>query len=350
MNNNIFHPTIGFCVSIDHYPGLRDLLTKRLQNYGDHFHFIRFLFKDIDFEKRQVKAEKFNHVNKTWEEGIFPFPSVVYMQSAEKQENIKKLESVIGPYVFNNFIFDKWEGYNLLKQNKELWIHLPYTELLQSKEQFLNFFNQFKDIILKPIFGYSSIGIYRIKLLENNNLEVFHDDGMNLERQEIKHLETFWSTFHYKFSPGAYIIQQSINTVKSQGNVTDIRLNMDKNCNGNWDMSLLLFRLSRNNSAFISKSIVAYTLDKFLKSPIYDKEKMGDIGDLVINLGLKIGNAFDQSGLHMADIGIDLGMDENGYLWIFEVNPLPFPIVGIVKDYSLNRPIDYALYLISNMS
>jgi hypothetical protein len=40
-------------------------------------------------------------------------------------------------------------------------------------------------------------------------------------------------------------------------------------------------------------------------------------------------------------------MDENGHLWIFEVNPLPFPTQGSVQDYSLTRPVDYAVYLAS---
>lgn len=45
----------------------------------------------------------------------------------------------------------------------------------------------------------------------------------------------------------------------------------------------------------------------------------------IMELGLSIGHWFDASGHHMADLGIDLGIERNGKLWIIEVTPFPFP-------------------------
>gem|GEM_PF-4777140 len=47
----------------------------------------------------------------------------------------------------------------------------------------------------------------------------------------------------------------------------------------------------------------------------------------------------------MADLGIDLGVDEKGKLWIFEVNHIPFPALGAIEDPSVYKPLEYAYYL-----
>jgi hypothetical protein len=342
-------PIIGFCVSSEYYPGLFRLVTKRIQFAPDDVTFIRFQMKDVDFINVQVKGEQFQKNTGEWKAGIFPFPDVVYMQCSAKRVDIKKIENIIGPKVFNSLIFDKWLGWKLLNNYKDLREHLPNTQLLQNHRDLIDFTNKYnyKDVIFKPIHGYSSEGIIRMKFQENKKIKLFYKQGLNMEMQEFPDSKEFWNYFALKINYGSYIIQQSIDTVKSRESVSDIRLNMNKNSKGQWEVSLLLFRVATNSSIVIPLSMSVYTLDNFLNSSIYNKEKMGDIKNSIINLGLKICHAFDKSGYHMADLGIDVGMDENGHLWIFEVNPLPFPTQGSVQDYSLTRPVDYAVYLAS---
>ncbi|MBD1382903.1 YheC/YheD family endospore coat-associated protein [Metabacillus arenae] len=349
MKNDESNPLIGICVSKDDYPGLLNLLTKRLQTALDHATFIRFHLTDIDFEKLKVKAAEYKKSSNEWQEGIFPMPDVVYMQCSANRETIKRIENIIGPKVFNSFLFDKWEGWKLLKKSWSLRKHLPTTQLLENNADLIDFISKFNycDVIVKPINGYSSEGIYRIKFQEGKNIEISSTKGLKIEKQEFKYSKEFWYLLSPKFFAGTHIIQQSIETIKAHENVSDIRLNMNKNRNGQWEVSLLLFRIATNSSVVIPKSITAYNPDKFMKSSIYEKEKMGDIEKTIINLGLKICKAFDKSEYHMADLGIDLGMDEKGHLWIFEVNPLPFPTRGSVLDYSMTKPMEYALYLAS---
>jgi hypothetical protein len=349
MNNDRAQPLIGFCVSRDYYPGLLGLVTQRLHFAPDDVTFIRFHLKDIDFNNLQVKGEQFQKDTRGWIEGVFPIPDVVYMQCSANREEIKRIENVIGPKVFNSFIFDKWEGWNILNNYQELCDHLPNTQLLQNHMDLKDFLNKYNynDVIFKPIHGYSSEGILRMKFQENNKIKLFYKQGLKMEMQEFPHSREFWHFFSLKINYGSYIIQQSIETVKFRENVSDIRLNMTRNSKGQWEVSLILFRVATNSSIVIPSSISAYTLDNFLKSSVYKKEKMGDIENSIINLGIKICHAFDKLGYHMADLGIDLGMDENGHLWIFEVNPLPHPTQGSVRDYSLTRPVEYAVYLVS---
>lgn len=68
-------------------------------------------------------------------------------------------------------------------------------------------------------------------------------------------------------------------------------------------------------------------------------------------LGFRIGRTLDLTGHHFADISIDLGMQSDDRLYVFEVNPLPTPLMTRLepdRGDSLTLPLDYARYLIVN--
>jgi D-alanine-D-alanine ligase-like ATP-grasp enzyme len=91
------------------------------------------------------------------------------------------------------------------------------------------------------------------------------------------------------------------------------------------------------------------TMDKWKSMVPIELQRIDQIEQEVIELGFRIGEAMDQSNYHMADIGIDLGMEKSGRLWIFEVNPLPTPMLNkleICRGDSLTMPLEYARYLL----
>ncbi|MCS0673863.1 YheC/YheD family protein [Cytobacillus firmus] len=349
MKTNIKGNSIGICVSKGEYIGLCNLIEKRIHFVPEDVTFIRFKQDDIDFENRSVKGEKFRKDIEDWVDGIFPFPDVVYIQCTISLDKIKKIENIIGPYVFNSFIFNKWEGWKLLNNSWRLRKHLPKTQLIKDIGEFFDFINKnkFNDIIIKPINGYSSEGIYRIRLQGGNNIKVSSRQGETIKDQVFINYSQLSSFIESKIYSESHIVQQTIDTVKINENVIDIKMHMTRDYKGNWQVSLLLFRIANNNSMIIPTNITAYNMEQFIKSPIYNKAIMTDIEDSIKSLGFKICKSFDKSKYHIGDISIDLGLDYEGKLWIFEVNPLPFPTRGSTGEYPLKRPIEYALYLAS---
>jgi hypothetical protein len=339
-------PIIGICVSNDQ-PALQNLVKKRIRNFHGKATFIKFHLKDLNFKNLNVKGDYSENKNGEWKKGILPFPDVIYLQSHVPLNMVNKIEKEIGRKVFNTFTIDKWHESKLLAEHDILLPHLPHTLEVVNELHLLNFLAKYKNIFLKPLYGKTSIGLIRVEFQETGNIVAFlRKNKTDMQKEEFISFNDFWNWFSTKFSPNNYMMQQGIQTMKWNGMATDVRLNMNKNSSGKWEVSVLLFRIASNSSHIIPGPLAVIPITK-LNIFNYKKEKIDQMEKSVKNLGYKICNALDLSGHHMADLGIDLGFDANGHLWIFEVNTLPHPILGVQGDFSLTRPIDYALYLTS---
>ncbi|MGN2275076.1 YheC/YheD family protein [Priestia megaterium] len=350
------NPLIGVCVS-NAKRGMQRILKERLERYSGEITLIMFHIENLDFDNLQVKGEylekRGREINQ--KQGIFPFPDVIYLQCHVDHEDVIKMEQLIGHKVFNNFIFDKWELWNILKNySGELHPFLPHTRKLKNRKELQRFLYVYKDIFLKPIDvtqGHSSKGIFRVRLQKNGSLEVTYRKKRKMHRKSFEYYSKFINWIYPKLTK-EYIIQQSIQTVTWNQKVTDIRLNMNKNDKGKWEVSALFARIAlAGNHIGPGRGILYMPLEirqlirKTLPGRRGEKE---DKIKSVVDLGFKICNALDKSGHHLADIGIDIGIDKSGNPWIFEVNPIPCPFALPIEDHSSIRPLEYALYLASN--
>ncbi|MDG0032917.1 YheC/YheD family protein [Priestia sp. Y58] len=342
-------PFIGICVSKTK-PLFERLAKERLEQYPGDATLITFHIEDLNLARRNVRGgylEKIGgEINRA--EGVYPLPDVIYLQCHVDNNVVKQVERVIGRKIFNSFIFDKWECWSLLAKDNELRNHLPDTKKLEYRTNLYPFLHQYKDIFLKPIdvsHAHNSRGIFRVKLQKKGKIKIFYRERNKMQEKSFKSYQKFQEWTLPSLSFGEYILQKGIDTVKNSKNATDIRINMNKNSKGQWEVSMILVRVASNISHVIPKFATTYSISNFIKTITYDKGKIEDVEKSVTDLGLKICRVLDKFGYHMADLGIDLGMDKNGHVWIFEINPLPFPFRGTIQDHSLIRPLEYASYL-----
>ncbi|MED4292879.1 YheC/YheD family protein [Priestia megaterium] len=342
------NPIIGICVS-NLKPVFQRLVEKRLERYANDITLIKFYIDDLDFKDRKIKGIALKKKKgKIYEiQGVFPLPRVIYLQCHVEPKIVRKIELLIGCKIFNSFIFDKWECWEILRKDDALCTYLPYTQRLEHKTDLQHLLSVYKDIFLKLVdhrHGHGSRGIFRVKWKEGGLIEVTYREKENMERDSFESYEKFQDWISPKLSK-TYIIQQSIQTITWYQKATDIRLNMNKNSQGQWEVSLLLLRVASNDSHITQKVLTAQPIKNLTK--MFPGNKNIDkvrIEETLVNIGFKICHSLDKSGHHMADLGIDLGIDENGYVWIFEVNSLPHPLKGVL-DHSLTRPIEYSAYL-----
>lgn len=346
--NKHANPVIGICVS-NLKPVFQRLVEKRLERYANDITLIKFYIDDLDFKNRKIKGISLKKKGgKIYEmQGVFPLPKVIYLQCHVEPKIIRKIELLTGYKVFNSFIFDKWECWEILRKDDALSTYLPYTQKLEHQTNLQHLLSVHKDIFLKPVdhrHGHGSRGIFRVKWKEENILEVTYREKEGVERNSFESYEKFQDWISPKLSK-TYIIQQSVQTITWYQKATDIRLNMNKNSQGQWEVSLLLLRVASNDSHITQKVLTAQPIKNLTKMfPSNKKIDKVKIEETLVNIGFKICNSLEKHGHHMADLGIDLGIDENGYVWIFEVNSLPHPLKGVL-DHSLTRPIEYSAYL-----
>ncbi|MFY0543869.1 YheC/YheD family protein [Brevibacillus sp. H7] len=282
---------------------------------------------------------------------LFPFPDAIYMRCPVSKELAKKIEKVIGRKWFNTRIFHKWEAWQLLTKHKELCNHLPDTGKVKNENDIHVFFRRYQDVFLKPVDKYSSIGIVHATHQTKGKINIAYIRKLYQSYgKSFPSSKTLWKWIHSSLCKSDYIVQQGIRTIPWKGWATDIRLNMNKNGCGEWEITALFARFTDGGSYIGSGAGTGVLpLDFFLHASFRDNpEKVDTIRTSIINLGFAICRALENSGLHMADLSIDLGLDEDGHPWIFEVNPRPSPFSPPVTDESLARPIEYAYYLASN--
>ncbi|TXC92792.1 hypothetical protein FS935_00910 [Metabacillus litoralis] len=305
---------------------------------------IVFTLENLNIEtstlKGQIYRKKDNKI--VIENGAFSIPDVIYMQSEVNHCELQEIEKLMPGRIFNNHFYNKFEGSQILSENKSLRSHLPHSRMLNEIDDLDEALEEFHEFYLKPIRGHSGKGIIWVKKDE---------DHIKIETAKktsaVKNSKEIWNLYPKGFSTGKYMIQQGIQTAKWKGKSTDIRLNMNKNGIGDWDVSLLVGRIALKKP-FVSrgsdKNMLMY-IEPFLKE-MFLPEKIITMKKSIIQLGHEIGKTFDDSSYHMGDIGIDLGLDQRGDLWIFEVNHLPYPIRSLKdQDLSFTRPFEYAYYL-----
>ncbi|WP_226526784.1 YheC/YheD family protein [Metabacillus niabensis] len=344
---------IGICIRDDKLIGLT---TERIRKYIEYFpyeyvDFICFHWDKIDVVNYSVAGKKFNRKSLEWDDGIYPLPHVAFIQGFLNKNIINKLKDIFGVNLFNNFLFDKWEGWEFLSDHKIIKQHLPITHKIQLERLALQL-NLFKDFLIKPSIGSSSGGIIRVKSRNDGTFDVFHSIKNECVLIKFDTIKELMNWIESKVKNGQYILQQGIETIRYKDNATDIRLNMNKNSNGVWEKSIVFFRISSNNNIVIPKKVSRiYTFDQLRSSSSFLPEvDIRKLESQIDSIGNKICQAFDQAGYHMGDLGIDLGLDMKGKLWIFEINHIPYPALGAIHDPSVYKPLEYALFLAKNKS
>jgi YheC/D like ATP-grasp len=343
-------PLIGVCVS-EAKQAFSGLVIKRIQCYRGDVSIIRFRITDLDWGNLLVKGDLIEKKdgNITQSEGKFSLPNIIFIQTILDRKVLEKLEQVSGCEVFNNFIFNKIELFNLLKTDKLLYNHLPATQKLENDidlQHFLSsYLSSYNDVLLKPINGICGKDIFRLKSHSNNNeIEITYKQKKKTDKVLISKTK-IWDWISPRLSKNQYIIQQGIQAVKWFNKPTDIRLNMNKIGKEEWTVSCLLCRVALNGSYVTTQNQGFLQYKQMETLFVNNGMDIHKIKKSIVELGYYICSSLDQSKYHMADLGIDMGVDEKGHIWIYEINPLPYPFGSWTRDRSWFRPIEYGLHL-----
>lgn len=313
----------------------------------------------INWSKKTVKGYNFKQItpeNGIWVASTYPLPDVVYDRISSRKSELyyqktrEKLKKIT--LYFNPSFLNKWEVHEILKANPKLHSYLPETRLLTANnlEEMLN---KYKVLYLKPVDGSLGRKIIRLTRSENNqklNYTVYNKSCFKGQAATI----TDFMKKTYKIRENkTYIIQQAIDMADYKGAIFDLRIIYQKNGQGKWQISKKFVRvapkgsdisnLSSGGKAQPSKKIMQYL---FCRSDLI-AEKNREIENLCYN----VASTLEQWGNGIyGELGLDIGIDKRGQLWLIEVNSKPRKTtetelsMTIVKN-TFKRPLEYASYL-----
>ncbi|MBA4602802.1 YheC/YheD family endospore coat-associated protein [Thermoactinomyces mirandus] len=289
-----------------------------------------------------------------WRTAKLPFPNVVYNRvpnrmvekSPEVQQAIRRIQQTPGVYLFNPGFFDKWTLFRQLSQSPSLSGFLPETVKLHSPMQLAQMISRHPVLYLKPIEGKAGIRIMRL-VKQRKNYELSFQTKSRKRRFQIRTLKEVWLLFNRLKLKSDYILQQGIPLAKYHGNPFDIRILLQKNIHGQWKLTGMGIRIA-GSEAISTHVPMGGRIEKFdtVLDKVFGKEK-NRIKKKIENIGIGTAQFIEaQQQSLLGEMSMDLGIESDGTLWIFEANSKPMKFdEPEIRKRSLQRIIEYSLYL-----
>ncbi|MCL6617547.1 MAG: YheC/YheD family protein, partial [Anoxybacillus ayderensis] len=288
-----------------------------------------------------------------------PFPHVMYDRGASFQSEQKSLVQHIRTTMRNNanikFINEldylgKWELYERLRDVPTVRHHLPETMKYKSFEDVLTMINQHNYVFVKSFYGsrareVMSImkreNVFEVMFIKNDNLMV---EQMNVEQLK-QHIESF--TKHKPF-----LIQQGILLMTFQQRPFDIRILMLKNGEGRWEPIYDLINLAEEHSSITTVCDNRQYDFKAIYSSLCETYRTVPSIAHLHTFAKHVCEAIEKKFGHFAEIGLDVGIDKSGHIWLIEANSKPekypgpdLPLYVKQPSRSFMATIDYATYI-----
>ncbi len=304
---------------------------------------VKFTVKGINWKEKKIAGLVFE--NGQWRKEVTKFPQAVYNRRyTSSRKTTKALEKIIGKdKVFNTFTrFNKLKTFNILNQS-ELKDFLIPTYQYNSKV-LLEKLAQERSIVIKPIRGTLGIKVYRIDAIDNEYkvyLEtIYPRKTINNSKELINYIEKVVSP------KKRLVIQPFISFATVEGRLFDMRMLVQKNRQGIWDVTADLSRV-----AYISRFITnaAYAIQP-ISEVLEDTEIDIAILTQLKEISIKTAKVLEGSLGSLGEISVDFSIDTSGKIIIIEVNGRPHKsLFEDLDDNTVKKiyctPLQYAAYL-----
>lgn len=269
-----------------------------------------------------------------WIRKAAPFPDVVYERvpnrKAESQIQVqeckKRLQAISRTHFFNQGFFNKWKVHEAIYNHPLTVDCIPESRRSPSLETVQEMLDRHKMVYLKPSGGSLGLGIFRITQIPQGGYYCrFRIGNQNILRQYRSLRPLMQQIFgaRMKRLPN-YLVQQGIRLIKYQGRPVDFRVHMHKDRTGQWKVVAIGAKVAgigsvtthgRTGGSLLSTS-------ELLKQCF--SSKSAEVEERIRNTSVRICTALENRvGGPLGELGLDIGVEKNGKVWLFEANSKP---------------------------
>jgi hypothetical protein len=149
-----------------------------------------------------------------------------------------------------------------------------------------------------------------------------------------------------------YLIQQGIALKRYRNRVVDYRVSVQKDITAQWKVSGLVAKIGRPGGIVTNLHSGGYSVKA---RRLFDRWgwRGEEVESSIKNLALQIAAALEKKYPNIADIGLDVGLDNEAFPWFFEANLRDLRITfRDAKEHQMWRetfmnPVRYASYLLT---
>ena len=288
--------------------------------------------------------------------GPYPMPKVVYdlgvFKIKDRAEAIKIRAALTDQHVTfvnSRSAFSKWATHVALSEDSSILPHLPKTVNFCRNSDLADMLFIYPKLCVKSLWGSRGKEVMFIEKSDEGGLTLLYPNGSVKLFGQIEDLVGAISRF---MGDKPFIVQQWIELATEENRHFDIRVLLQKVSMNLWDCTALSLRLALPGQGSTSTSQgskvkqVSPVLEKLWPSRYL--EIIANIKKLAFNVGQKLEDKYGPLG----ELGIDIGIDMNGGVWLFEVNGKPGKVTvrKLMQDdliqHAYQRPLLYAEMLL----
>lgn len=326
------------------------------------FYYI-FAPEDVDWENKEVRGWFLRPTKQgryQWKKLTTALPDVVYdripSRGAERKDSVRRFKVQLANYenlpMFNQGFFNKWGVHQLLYPNLEVNQHIPETHHAPTLRSVRMMLSKYKMIYLKPKDGSLGYGIVKVVRQPGPSYEVSYNSGGSNVKRKFRKLESLYQHVFRSRRVTSYLVQQGIDLATYQGRPFDFRVHLHKNLENEWVVSCMAAKVAGSGSVTTHVRTGGTVIPgEDLLRLLFGKQKQA-ITERISEASIRLASAIEEAkGIYLGELGLDMGIDIHGHVWMFEANSKPgrsiFKHSRLKQADEMSRGllVDYSCYL-----
>jgi len=319
------------------------------------------VFTPTDVEEgRIVRTLTYDAARSKWVRRRTTFPPLIFDRCRyHGVATYRVLKAFRGKYTRLRYLgrplANKWTMHQVLTESESIRRYIPETFRYTGTSELLRFLKKHKLIYLKPKNGTGGRGILRIEQIGS---DLFLVQGRSQQRMILAPLRASEKQLAIRLNAmklsSDYVVQQGIPLTLKDGRVHDYRLLIQKNGEGEWEVTGCAGRIGpyKSITSNLHGGGSAVSLDRMLAYRFSEADKISRIKDDMFNFAYELAAYLESRFGRQCELGLDIAVDPKGGIWLLEVNPKPsrevFRRIGENVTYrkAVTRPLEYALWLL----
>ena len=212
----------------------------------------------------------------------------------------------------------KWDQYQVLTNNRALISFVPKTDLL-TKMTLTNYLTKYREVIIKPHLGQHGKGIVQIRNENSTTYEIRY--GIRTIKKRT--LEETYQFIQENFLINKdYLVQQRIPLALINDCPIDVRVITQK-IDSNWKVTGKLVKVAGKDFFVTNAAQKLLTLENAWKELAGSRINIKTLEKDIEEICLLASNQLEKGDKSIDIIGFDIGLTEQGDIWIIEGNYVP---------------------------
>jgi hypothetical protein len=312
--------TVGILVDRRTFKGIPSRRTgnERLALYNKAAKLLglKLFYMSLDQVGRK-SASGFTYRKKTYKLERLPIPAVTHNRvitfSSEENRKLKQLSQT--SFLFNRQNrYDKYKIYKLIYQNPTLRAYLPVS-MVFTQAQLQSAMKNYSSLYIKPTNSSVGEGIMKLKKHKSGKWLFYWKKGSPKLLSSKKAV----STITRYVGKMRYMIQEAIPVATYEGRPYDLRVTVQRGSAGSWQLIGMIGRIAATGRHVtnVAKGGKVKKVKELFQASGFEPEQMEAA---IREASLQIMSYLSEKLTHLADVGLDIGVDRQGAIQLIEIN------------------------------